>query len=125
MPSRGPERGISPTNRDDGPCSRREPPATVDPVATQTLLKGETTARRTTVFMKVLMASTGALFVFYVLMHMYGNLKIFAGAKAFDEYAEHLREMLVPILPYSGFLWLFRVLPVSYKHLTLPTSDLV
>ena len=84
----------------------------MDPVATQTLLKGETTARRTTVFMKILMASTGALFVFYVLMHMYGNLKIFAGAKAFDEYAEHLREMLVPILPYSGFLWLFRILLV-------------
>jgi succinate dehydrogenase / fumarate reductase cytochrome b subunit len=84
----------------------------VDPVATQTLLKGDTTARRTTVFMKILMASTGALFVFYVLMHMYGNLKIFAGAKAFDEYAEHLREMLVPILPHSGFLWLFRILLV-------------
>jgi len=81
-------------------------------VATQTLLKGDTTARRTTVFMKILMASTGALFVFYVLMHMYGNLKIFAGAKAFDEYAEHLREMLVPILPHSGFLWLFRILLV-------------
>ena len=84
----------------------------MDPVATQTLLKGDTTARRTTVFMKILMASTGALFVFYVLMHMYGNLKIFAGAKAFDEYAEHLREMLVPILPHSGFLWLFRILLV-------------
>ncbi|HOF64512.1 MAG TPA: succinate dehydrogenase cytochrome b subunit [Dermatophilaceae bacterium] len=81
-------------------------------MATQTLLKGDTTARRTTVFMKILMASTGALFVFYVLMHMYGNLKIFAGAKAFDEYAEHLREMLVPILPHSGFLWLFRILLV-------------
>ena len=81
-------------------------------MATSTLLKGETTARRTTVFMKFLMATTGALFVFYVLMHMYGNLKIFAGAPAFDEYAEHLREILVPILPYSGFLWLFRALLV-------------
>ncbi|MFZ1287330.1 MAG: succinate dehydrogenase cytochrome b subunit, partial [Candidatus Phosphoribacter sp.] len=70
----------------------------------------EQTARRTTVFMKILMASTGALFVFYVLMHMYGNLKIFFGYQAFDEYAEHLREMLTPILPHTGFLWLFRVL---------------
>ena len=84
----------------------------MDPVATTTLLTGETTARRTTVFMKFLMATTGALFVFYVLMHMYGNLKIFAGPAAFDEYAEHLREILVPILPYSGFLWLFRALLV-------------
>ncbi len=38
-------------------------------------------ARRTTVFMKMLMAVSGALFVFYVLAHMYGNLKIFAGVR--------------------------------------------
>ena len=82
----------------------------MDPVATQTLLQGEQKARRTTVFMKILMASTGALFVFYVLMHMYGNLKILFGTGPFDEYAEHLRTMFQPILPYSGFLWLFRAL---------------
>ena len=81
-------------------------------MATTTLLQGEQTARRTTVFMKILMASTGALFVFYVLMHMYGNRKIFFGFKAFDEYAEHLREILTPILPHTGFLWLFRALLV-------------
>ncbi len=81
-------------------------------MATTTLLQGEQTARRTTVFMKILMASTGALFVFYVLMHMYGNLKIFFGYQAFDDYAEHLREILTPILPHSGFLWLFRALLV-------------
>ncbi len=81
-------------------------------MATTTLLQGEQTARRTTVFMKILMASTGALFVFYVLMHMYGNLKIFFGAKAFDEYAEHLRDMLTPFLPHTGFLWLFRAVLV-------------
>ncbi len=89
-----------------------EPDDTVDPVATTTLLKGEQTARRTTVFMKILMATTGALFVFYVLMHMYGNLKIFFGYRAFDEYAEHLREMLTPMLPQSGFLWIFRAVLV-------------
>ncbi len=58
------------------------------------------------------MASTGAVFVFYVLMHMYGNLKLFFGQSAFDEYAHHLREILTPILPYEGFLWLFRALLV-------------
>lgn len=55
------------------------------------------------------MAVSGLLFVFYVLMHMYGNLKAFAGRSSFDEYAEHLRELLMPILPYGGFLWIFRV----------------
>ena len=58
--------------------------------------------------MKLLMATSGALFVFYVLAHMYGNLKIFGGVAAFDEYALHLRTMLTPILPFGGFLWLFR-----------------
>lgn len=60
--------------------------------------------------MKILMASTGALFVLYVLLHMYGNLKVFAGQEAFDHYAEGLRELLVPIMPYSGVLWLLRIL---------------
>lgn len=70
------------------------------------------TPRHTTVFVKILMALSGALFVFYVLMHMYGNLKIFAGTEAFDDYALHLRTMLMPILPFGGFLWLFRALLV-------------
>lgn len=59
--------------------------------------------------MKLLMAVTGALFVFFVLMHMYGNLKIFGGQSAFDTYAHHLRTFGEPILPYEGFLWAFRV----------------
>ena len=60
--------------------------------------------------MKLLMALSGALFVFYVLLHMYGNLKIFGGTEAFDEYALHLRTLLMPILPFGGFLWIFRFL---------------
>ena len=65
-------------------------------------------ARRTTVAMKLVMALTGALFVFYVLAHMYGNLKAFGGQATYDEYAHHLRTIATPILPYQGFLWLFR-----------------
>ena len=60
--------------------------------------------------MKMLMASTGALFVFYVIAHMYGNLKLFGGQLAFDSYAHHLRTIGEPILPYKGFLWPFRIL---------------
>ncbi len=58
--------------------------------------------------MKMVMAVTGALFVLYVVMHMYGNLKAFGGQAAFDDYAHHLRTLGEPILPYSGFLWMFR-----------------
>jgi succinate dehydrogenase / fumarate reductase cytochrome b subunit len=62
--------------------------------------------------MKMVMAASGALFVLYVLLHMYGNLKIFSGVEAFDDYAHFLRTMLMPILPFGGFLWLFRALLV-------------
>ncbi len=37
------------------------------------------------------MALTGLVFIGYVLLHMYGNLKVFAGQESFDSYAEHLR----------------------------------
>lgn len=62
--------------------------------------------------MKMLMAVSGALFVFYVLVHMYGNLKILGGVGAFNEYADHLRTLFTPFLPFGGFLWLFRVVLV-------------
>ena len=56
------------------------------------------------------MAVTGLVFIGYVIAHMYGNLKVFAGQEAFDGYAEHLREFGEPILPHAGFLWGLRVL---------------
>lgn len=45
----------------------------------------------------------------YLLLHMYGNLKIFQGQEAFDGYAHHLREFGYPILPEKGLLWIIRV----------------
>jgi succinate dehydrogenase / fumarate reductase, cytochrome b subunit len=60
------------------------------------------------------MAFTGLILIGYLLAHMYGNLKIFAGAEAFNDYAHHLRTLGEPILPYSGALWIIRaVLIVS------------
>jgi succinate dehydrogenase / fumarate reductase, cytochrome b subunit len=56
-----------------------------------------------------LMAVTGLLLISYLIAHMYGNLKAFAGPEAFNEYAHHLRTLGEPILPYSGALWLIRV----------------
>ena len=55
------------------------------------------------------MASTGLYFALFVLAHMYGNLKLLAGESAYNTYAEHLRTIFTPILPYSGFLWILRV----------------
>ncbi len=55
------------------------------------------------------MAVTGSLLVLFLIVHMYGNLKMFAGAEPFNDYAHHLRELGEPMLPYSGFLWIFRI----------------
>jgi succinate dehydrogenase / fumarate reductase cytochrome b subunit len=55
------------------------------------------------------MAVTGLILIGYLVAHMYGNLKIFAGEQAFNDYAHHLRTLGEPILPYSGALWVIRV----------------
>ncbi len=70
-------------------------------------------ARKTTIALKLLMAATGLFFVFYVLLHMYGNLKVLAGPEAFNTYAHHLRTFGEPMLPYMGLLWIFRVLLIA------------
>ncbi|WP_418607326.1 succinate dehydrogenase cytochrome b subunit [Georgenia sp. SUBG003] len=66
-------------------------------------------ARYTTVALKWAMAISGILFVLFVLLHMYGNLKAFSGQEAFDGYAHSLRTLLYPYLPHEGFLWIQRV----------------
>jgi succinate dehydrogenase / fumarate reductase cytochrome b subunit len=64
---------------------------------------------RSTVALKLVMALTGVIFIGYVLLHMYGNLKMFAGHDAFNDYAHHLRTIGEPVLPYAGLLWIIRV----------------
>jgi len=66
-------------------------------------------ARSSTIVWKLAMALTGLVFIGYVLLHMYGNLKVFAGQESFDDYAHHLRTFGEPILPYGGLLWIVRV----------------
>ncbi len=77
-------------------------------VATATLVK-DSKSTRSTIALKLLMAVSGIVFIGFVLVHMYGNLKAFAGHDAFNEYAEHLREFGEPMLPYGGLLWTIRV----------------
>ena len=59
--------------------------------------------------MKRWMAVSGFVFIFFVLFHAYGNTHYFDGEIAYDHYAHCLRELLMPILPYGGFLWILRV----------------
>ena len=56
----------------------------------------------------MLMAASGVVFIGFVLLHMYGNLKAFAGHDAYNTYAEHLRSIGEPELPHEGMLWAIR-----------------
>ena len=58
---------------------------------------------------KLVMAVTGIVFAIFVLVHMIGNLKVYTGPEHFNDYALWLRTVLEPLLPYEGFLWIFRI----------------
>ncbi|MFN8481516.1 MAG: succinate dehydrogenase cytochrome b subunit [Anaerolineae bacterium] len=67
---------------------------------------------RTTIGKKVIMAITGLVWVFYVILHMFGNLKFFVGPEALDSWAEFLRTFGEQVLGYAGVLWVIRVVLV-------------
>lgn len=64
---------------------------------------------QTTIGKKIVMAVTGAVLVLFVLGHMLGNLKIFAGPTEINAYARFLREIGQPELGYGQFLWVVRI----------------
>ena len=61
------------------------------------------------VLLKLVMAVSGAFLLLYLVLHMIGNLKIFFGGAALDEYARWLRTIIEPALPYEGMLWIVSV----------------
>ncbi|MBB4929848.1 succinate dehydrogenase / fumarate reductase cytochrome b subunit [Lipingzhangella halophila] len=73
------------------------------------LTKQRSAAFRSSVALKSAMAVTGAVLVLFLVAHMYGNLLIFGGQQAFDDYSHHLRELGEPMLPHGGALWIIRV----------------
>lgn len=78
-------------------------------MATNTVATKKRRAWTTGVFIKQLMALSGLFFVFFLLFHAYGNLKMFLGPDAYNGYAEWLHEdAFVPIFPHGGFIWVFR-----------------
>ena len=74
-----------------------------------TTLTPRARALRSTVATKAVMAVSGLIMVGYLLVHMYGNLMVFGGAEAFNEYAAHLRTIGEPMIPYGGVLWVVRI----------------
>ncbi|TDB99184.1 succinate dehydrogenase cytochrome b subunit [Micromonospora fluostatini] len=60
---------------------------------------------RSNVGLKAVMAVSGIVLVLFLIAHMLGNLKVFAGAASFDEYAHWLRDLGKPALPGVWALW--------------------
>ncbi|MDA8437565.1 MAG: succinate dehydrogenase cytochrome b subunit [Propionibacterium sp.] len=58
------------------------------------------------------MAVTGLILVAFLLMHMFGNLKLLLndGGVEFNAYANILQNLFYPVLPHMFFLWCFRIL---------------
>lgn len=55
------------------------------------------------------MAVTGGAMFLFLVAHMVGNLKIFAGPEAFNHYAQWLRTVGSPAVPYRTVLTLMEV----------------
>ncbi len=64
---------------------------------------------RSSIGKKIIMAGTGLIWIGYLLLHMYGNLKVFAGQEAFNHYAESLRTLGEPMVGHGHALLLARV----------------
>ena len=55
------------------------------------------------------MAVTGLAMIAFLLVHMYGNLKMFVSYEAYDHYARWLKnDLLYPFMPHGQFIWIFR-----------------
>ena len=58
---------------------------------------------------KMLMAVTGAFLFFFVVAHLFGNLKVFQGHEHYNAYAEGLRTVGAPIFGRGQLLWALRI----------------
>nr|NLD40164.1 succinate dehydrogenase cytochrome b subunit [Actinomycetales bacterium] len=57
----------------------------------------------------------------FLVIHFYGNLKVFQGADAFNNYAHWLKNAFYPFFPETGVLWLMRavLVPALIIHVTV------
>ena len=67
------------------------------------------TLYRSSIGKKAIMAVSGLIGIGFLVVHMYGNLKIFLGPEYFNEYAAGLRELGGPIFGHTHLLWIARV----------------
>jgi len=86
----------------------------VSPVVTVTHAGRRTprVAKTNSVVKKVVMAVSGIIMLLFLIAHMIGNLKAFAGASTYNDYSKWLRTFGEPALPYRTFLTLLEVVLV-------------
>lgn len=67
------------------------------------------TLYRSSIGKKAIMALTGLIGIGFLILHMYGNLKIFEGPEYFNAYAAGLRTLGSPIFGPVHLLWVARI----------------
>jgi succinate dehydrogenase / fumarate reductase cytochrome b subunit len=66
-------------------------------------------AKTSSVFKKVVMAVSGIILVLYLIAHMIGNLKVFAGRESFNSYSHWIRTIGEPAVPAQTTLTIIRI----------------
>ena len=73
-------------------------------------ITGLTSLWRSTVGKKYVMAITGLIWFGYLIVHLWGNLKIYAGPPFLNEYGGFLRTVGEPFFGAQQLLWLARII---------------
>ena len=80
---------------------------------------GLTSLWRSTIGKKYVMAVTGLIWFGYLIAHLWGNLKIYAGPQFLNEYGGFLRSVGEPFFGFSQLLWVARIvlIPTFVIHI--------
>lgn len=71
------------------------------------------TLYRTSIGKKYAMAVSAIVLFLFIVMHLWGNLKIFEGSQVFNGYSEFLRTVGAPLFFRSELLWIVRIIVIA------------
>jgi succinate dehydrogenase / fumarate reductase, cytochrome b subunit len=82
-------------------------------------ITGLTSLWRSTIGKKYVMAITGLIWFGYLIVHLWGNLKIYAGPTYLNDYGGFLRTVGEPFFGFSQLLWVARIvlIPAFIVHI--------
>src|SRR5690348_1838090 len=82
-------------------------------------ITGLTSLWRSTIGKKYVMAISGLIWFGYLIVHLWGNLKIYAGPPYLNDYGGFLRTVGEPFFGFSQLLWLARIvlIPAFVIHI--------